>query len=304
MQHRHPSTYTLPSGLVPAGATAFPGQMSQLGDFAAKPVDLDKSVKVHHLPTWKHRDDPTRIKTLRSIAERAGRDPRLATLAVGIVRGDAKVWGYQIPEVAPRRTVEQAARLLKWVQDKIYYVNEPGERLQDPLYTVQVGYGDCDDMALLLAALAETLRIPWKLVLSGKAPGGRTIRWVEGERRKRARWAHIYVALGDRPFGTPGRMMFAEPTIRGVPLGWDVVQATAANGRVVLPELAGVDLGDADSDAGDRAPMLAQSRRPFWEHVKGEMRDRLHPRSLVPTLLAGLVVGVLADRLRGFVFKR
>ena len=285
--------------LIPTGSTAFPAHMGNIGAFPARRVDLDKGVKVHHLPTWKSKDDPVRIQALRQIALTAGRDPRMATLAVAIVRGDASAWGRQIEGAKPRDTRGQSALLLKWVQG-LYYVNEPGERLQDPLYTVQVGYGDCDDLAMLLGALCESLRIPWRFVLSGKSPGGKTIRWIEGQRRKRARWAHIYIAIGDRPF-QPKRWAFAEPTVRGVPLGWDVVQATTASGRVVLPELAGIDLGDAEVDPS--IVLKKKAKKPFLEHVVAELKTRLSPREVIPLVVAGIVIGGISGWTRKTFFK-
>jgi hypothetical protein len=286
------------TSLIPAGATAFPGEIRQLGAFPARRINLNDGVKVHHLPTWKHKDDPTRIEALREVSMKAGRDPRLASLAVAIVRGDATAWGRKLPEAKPRDTKAQAARLLKWVQG-LYYVNEPGERLQDPLYTVQVGYGDCDDLAMLLGAILESLRIPWRFVLSGRASDGKTIRWIEGQPRKRAQWAHIYVAIGNRPF-KPTKWMFAEPTVRGVPLGWDVVSSTQKHGKVVLPELAGFDLG-AD------AKLVIKSigaDKPFVRHVYDEIADALKPRNLVPTILKGLIIGLIADQARRAIERR
>ena len=296
MQSSGPQAMTVQprNTLIPPGSTAFPAHIGSIGAFPARRVDLDKGVKVHHLPTWKSKDDPVRIKALREIALTAGRDPRMATLAVAIVRGDASAWGGQIAGAKPRDTRGQSALLLKWVQG-LYYVNEPGERLQDPLYTVQVGYGDCDDLAMLLGALCESLRIPWRFVLSGRSPGGKTVRWIEGQRRKRAKWAHIYIAIGDRPF-QPKRWAFAEPTVRGVPLGWDVVKATNASGKVVLPELAGIPL-----DMGEANPALilkATAQKPFLTHVLGEIKDRLNPRSLVPLILAGIIIGSISERVR------
>jgi hypothetical protein len=192
----------------------------------------------------------------------------------------------------------------------LYYVNEPGERLQDPLYTVQVGYGDCDDLAMLLAALCESLRIPWRFVLSGKNSRGKVIRWMEGTRIPRAQWSHIYVAIGDQPFA-PKRWRFAEPTIRGVPLGWDVVQATNRSGRVVLPELAGPDVpgtgADAHDDPGERAPlMVRRSKRvkPFLDHVITEVRKSLTPRKVVPIIITGIVIGALSERVRKALPKK
>jgi len=279
------------TSLIPAGATAFPADVGSIGAFPARRVNIDQGVKVHHLPTWKHKGDPVRIRALREIAETAGRDPRMATLAVAIVRGDASAWGGGAQGAKPRDTAGQSALLLRWVQG-LYYVNEPGERLQDPLYTVQVGYGDCDDLAMLLGALCESLRIPWRFVLSGKR-GRRAVRWIEGERTIRASWSHIYVIIGPQPFQTKvtRAWRFAEPTIRGVPLGWDVVQATNASGRVLLPELAGPDVPAKTDD------------KPFMDHVITEIKTRLHPRKVVPLVITGIIIGAISGAVRRKVFK-
>jgi Transglutaminase-like superfamily len=53
----------------------------------------------------------------------------------------------------------QARALRAWVQDNIYYIPDPDglESVRFPLQTLQRGAGDCDDMALLLAALASSV---------------------------------------------------------------------------------------------------------------------------------------------------
>jgi hypothetical protein len=104
--------------------------------------------KVHHVPAWSGYSDPQRLAFLRTIVVHAGRDPRIATLAVQILREAG---------VEPRNYAAQSAALLKWVQQRIYYVNEPGERLQDPLYTLKVGYGDCFPAETLLLAEGHNL---------------------------------------------------------------------------------------------------------------------------------------------------
>lgn len=114
-------------------------------------LDLGKGTTVHHLPDWNKYDDPKKLEVLRKIAEMRGRDPRIAKLAVSIIKK---------AKVKPRDYKGQAAALLKWVQSpkNVYYVNEPGERLQDPIFTIKNGFGDCfaedtlvlrDDMALI-----------------------------------------------------------------------------------------------------------------------------------------------------------
>lgn len=190
-----------------------------------EPIPLD-GPKVHHIPAWGDYLDPKRMDIISRIAKMRGRDPRIATKAVEII----KAAGAQ-----PREYTQQSAALLKWVQDELYYVNEPGERLQDPLYTMKVGYGDCDDLSIMLGALLESIRMPWKLVISGTTKSGKKLRYVQGDKfpkNKGINWSHIYVTIGDRPF-KPSKWDYAEPTVRGVPLGWDVVDGSSS----VLPEM-------------------------------------------------------------------
>jgi transglutaminase-like putative cysteine protease len=132
------------------------------------------SAKVYHLPDWHKLSHPERLGVMRQIAKMRGRDPRIAKLALSIIRRSG---------AKPRQYEKQASALLKWVQNpkNCYYINEPGERLQDPIYTIKVKHGDCDDMVLLLCCLFEAVNLPWKQVLSGQGPKGK-IRYIEGER--------------------------------------------------------------------------------------------------------------------------
>jgi hypothetical protein len=173
------------------------------------------SAKVYHLPDWHKLSHPERLGVMRQIAKMRGRDPRIAKLALSIIRRSG---------AKPRQYEKQASALLKWVQNpkNCYYINEPGERLQDPIYTIKVKHGDCDDMVLLLCCLFEAVNLPWKQVLSGQGPKGK-IRYIEGERvPSGVAWTHIYCMVGTPPF-QPNRWYFCEPTVQGVPLGWDVI---------------------------------------------------------------------------------
>jgi hypothetical protein len=87
---------------------------------------------------------------------------------------------------------------------------------------------------ILLASLYESVGLPWRFVLSGRAKGGDKVRHIEGEQiSPDVRWTHIYLCVGTPPFN-PVRWYFAETTIVGVPLGWDVVSGDHS----YLPEMS------------------------------------------------------------------
>ena len=208
-----------------------------------KPVELDKP-KVYDLYQYDGYSDPRKLDVISKISEQYGRDPRLATLAVDIFRKAG---------IEPRDYKGQAGALLKWVQDNIYYVNEPDERLQEPTYTLRVRYGDCDDMAILLYALARSVRLPARLVISGRNRSGRKMRYHQGEPNfpRDVSWSHIYLQIGDRPYGKP-QWIYAEPTMK-VPLGWDVIGANSN----VLPEMnAYAGAGDLAGDTGESKTVM------------------------------------------------
>ena len=202
--------------------------MEQRPQFSAGHLQLGDP-QVYHLPAWNNISDPKRLKILRQIIEQYGRDPRIASQAIAICRQAG---------VEPRNYKGQAACLLKWVQTQIYYANEPGERLQSPLYTLKVGYGDCDDMMILLCSFFECIKLPWKIVISGKK-GDKYVRYHEGDRHyTHAMYTHVYCMVGNKPF-TPTEWYYCEPTLKA-PFGWDVVQSAEGKGEPLhnlLPEL-------------------------------------------------------------------
>ena len=198
----------------------------------ANQIKLEKPT-TYHLPDWDGYKDPKKLALLREIVLQYGRDPRVAQLAIKICRkAGAK----------PREYRKQAQALLAWVQQNIYYVNEPGERLQSPLYTLKSGLGDCDDLAILLCSFFECVRLPWKMVISASTKEG-IIRYIEGDPNyRKLPYSHIYCMVGNKPF-VPTSWEFCEPTMQ-VPLGWDIVKAqNDPNARKYLPELGALDYG-------------------------------------------------------------
>lgn len=240
--------------------------------------------KTYHIPSWDGLGDQGKLKVIRQIIESYGRDPRMATLCVQILKECG---------VPPRHYKEQAACLLKWVQDNIYYVNEPGERLQDPLYTVRVGMGDCDDLAIVLCSLFEAIRLPWRLVLSGKNGHGKMVRHMEGDPYRKAQYAHIYCCVGDKPF-TPSQWIMCEPTMK-VPLGWDIVKAVSGDPAAAkfLPEL---------SYGSTATGIVAGNVSEVFTDSQGSTSANFH-RKVVEAVLIGtttaLITQILLDYIRG-----
>jgi len=71
----------------------------------------------------------------------------------------------------------------------------------------------------------ESIGLPWRLVLSGRdQANNQKVRHVEGQGIPYGvKWSHIYCMVGCPP-GRGMRWYYCEPTIEGVPLGWDVIQ--------------------------------------------------------------------------------
>lgn len=249
-----------------------------------KPVELEKPI-VHHLPNWGKLPENEKLRVIRRIIHQYGRDPRIATQAVKIVKEAG---------VAPRDYLGQQKALLKWVQQNIYYVNEPGERLQSPLYTLKVGYGDCDDMVIVLASFLESMRFPWKLVISGPTASGKVIGYIEGEnprKLRQAKWSHIYLAIGDKPF-KPNAWNFAEPTLRGAELGW----AVHKDGHMGIPGEGLPELGSASTAAlavaysHGRDKKAGQQKYIDWHAVK---------QAVATSVVAALFGAMVMDFVKG-----
>jgi hypothetical protein len=214
-------------------ASVVPVQLSRGEDVLRGAVYVDGG--------WDRLRPQDHVARLRGIVEEYADDPRMRWTVANML---------QKAGIPTREYKKQAAYLLRWVQDKIYYTNEPGEQIQSPWRTLAVATGDCDDMAVLLACMYDSIALPWKFVLAGRVDG-KAARWVEGERFP---WgfevSHIYVMVGTPPFN-PREWYSAEPTVRGLPLGHDVVL------HGIPP---GVPMGD-DLPAGQGMPGAANGSR-------------------------------------------
>lgn len=239
---------------------------------AVKEITLD-APKTFHVAGWGRMNDRQRVAMLRQIAESSGRDPRIRQLAFGILQGAG---------LAQRDYQGQAAAILRWVQANVNYVNEPGEILQDPLYTVKVKSGDCDDIAMLIAALFEAVALPWKYVLSGVV-GNQRVQWIEGARMDPSiTWSHIYNAVELNK-----RWVIAEGTMKGAPLGHDVAMTGQAMPEMRAGSLAGYGGAGSYGFPVTVVDPTEAGSRAAWYAVLKDMD--------VKAMAAAVIVGVLTS---------
>ena len=72
--------------------------------------------------------------------------------------------------IVPNKGYAQEARLLFYfVRDEIRYTRDPNgvEMIQTPDKTLALGHGDCDDMAVLLATMLESVGHPTRFFAAG-----------------------------------------------------------------------------------------------------------------------------------------
>ena len=243
---------------------------------------IEHSPKTWKLDDWSSMNQQQRMSFLRSVSLQAGQNPEIATLAVNIFKSRG---------IKPRDYKGQANALFTWVKENIYYVNEPNERLQDPMYTLRVGYGDCDDMALLLGALCESVRLEYRFVLAGKMENGKVERWIEGEPLRNGSWSHIYLIIGYPPF-QPKKWLFADPTVGTAKLGWDIVKAKNGS-AAMLPELGSPDISEGD-----------QYDKLYQKSMTAKIKEGLNPKDLIPTVIVAAITTVLVGEVAAYFRAR
>ncbi len=222
--------------------------------WVGQPVDFmrgeqrDKG-KIWHVRGWHGWSDRKKIRKLRDLAEQYGNDPKMRWFVVQkVLMGSAQ----------PRDYPAQAQAILSYVQNEIFYVNEPGEQIQSPWATLREKNGDCDDMALLIASMATSIALPNRYVLGGRTRDGKAVRYAEGRRAppRGVNFYHIYTDLGWPPF-KPTTWMAAEPTVKGLPLGHDVVTQGMPEGARGGTDVNFSGWGDAVTDVQQDAEVKA-----------------------------------------------
>lgn len=158
-----------------------------------------------------------------------GRPMATAMLLEGLLDGDAAA--REIPEGVTRILRAQGPRAARmahaFVRQRVEFRPEETETFQSPGATLALGYGDCDDSARALVALARAAGIPARMVyfLQDGQPAHVTAQVFDAGAW---RWAEATVAAryGEHPFAACKRLRMARPDMGGTP---HVLQ----NGRAV-----------------------------------------------------------------------
>jgi transglutaminase-like putative cysteine protease len=102
------------------------------------------------------------LRIMRDMARQYRKSPRVIEKARSLVaRLPPKNWGAEVRAIHA------------YVRDHIRYVMDPRdvETVAAPDATLEIGQGDCDDQATLVAALLEALGHPTRFVAIGFEPG-------------------------------------------------------------------------------------------------------------------------------------
>ncbi len=150
------------------------------------------------------------LRMMKKVArERAGH-PVVRKLALNILN----YYGVQSHHYA-----DEARAIGRWVQEKIRYVKDPNgiEQLHDPLTLIDqvqqgIARGDCDDMALLTAALLMSI---------GHSPKYRCVRY----KTKFGHFNHIYVVDYTNNKQKKERVVI-DCIIKDKPIGFEIPHAS------------------------------------------------------------------------------
>lgn len=141
------------------------------------------------------------LKAMRRLVKDNKKSLEIRDLAVKIIGGigNKKDW------------FGQAKNVQEFVRDKIRYIRDINgiETLQTPQATLRLGYGDCDDKSILVAALLESIGHPTRFVAIGFSPDNFV--HVYPQTRIGTKWVTLEttenVSIGWEPSGVKSRLI-------------------------------------------------------------------------------------------------
>jgi len=134
------------------------------------------------------------LDMMRALARKGGQDVAVRERALAILRA-AGVAGHDF--------AGEVRALFSWVRDRVRFVRDPAgvEWLQAPRYTLERGYGDCDDKATALAAMLLAVGHPAALRLRAVGFRSGTLSHVYVLAKLAGRWVPLDPTWAGTPFG-------------------------------------------------------------------------------------------------------
>jgi transglutaminase-like putative cysteine protease len=136
------------------------------------------------------------LSIMRELTLSGAKDPIVRETAIRIV---------QTSGAREHNPASQLGALFRYVRDRITFIGDVAgvETLQTPQYTLRVGAGDCDDRAVLLAAMARSIGITADL----------RFRAVAANPRTPGQLSHVYVVarIGNQDLPLDPTYKSAEP---------------------------------------------------------------------------------------------
>jgi transglutaminase-like putative cysteine protease len=153
-----------------------PRPQARLLEIGEGPATVDNFVA----ELQKFKTDPNELVTVRRVA-------------LGLVK-----------DLPPNDDVSEVKALWQFARDAIRYVRDVRgiDTLQTPTVTLKLRQGDCDDKALLLASMLETIGYPTKFTVSATVPHGSYNHvFVETFVPRLGKWIPLESSVPGFPFG-------------------------------------------------------------------------------------------------------
>ena len=109
-----------------------------------------------------------------------------------------------VHDTAPNDDVNEVRQLWEYVRDGVRYVRDVHnvDTLQSPRMTLDTLQGDCDDKALLLSSLLESIGYATRFTVSATSPRGSYNHvYVEAFVPRLGRWIPLEASIAGFPFG-------------------------------------------------------------------------------------------------------
>jgi len=109
-----------------------------------------------------------------------------------------------VDDLPPNVEAQEIRRIFEHVRDAVRYTKDVRgvDTLQSPSVTLETRQGDCDDKALLLSALLESIGYATRFVVAATLPrGGYNHVYVEVLNPRTGRWIPLESSISSFPFG-------------------------------------------------------------------------------------------------------